>query len=148
VRYAAHLYRALKKPLLVSGGSHRGNPTTEARLMKEVLQAEFQTPVQWSEESSTNTLENARGSFHVLGPVGIKRIYLVTHAWHMPRARYAFERAGFTVIPAATAYASRSTSPGSALDFVPSAQALLQTSWFFHEVIGLGWYHLRLAVGG
>ena len=148
LRYGAHLYRTLKKPVLVTGGSYLGSPTPEARLMKQVLQSEFQVPVQWTEEASSNTLENARGSLLVLKPAGVQRIYLVTHAWHMPRARFAFERAGFTVIPAATAHTSRSaTNTTLALDFLPSAQALLQTSWFFHEVIGLGWYHLRLAVG-
>ena len=55
--------------------------------MKQVLEREFQVPVTWVEETSRNTLENARGSFQVLGAAGIRRVYLVTHAWHMPRAR-------------------------------------------------------------
>ena len=113
--------------------------------MKQVLEREFQVPVTWVEETSKNTLENARASLHVLGPAGIKRIYLVTHAWHMPRARYAFETAGFSVIPAPTGYAIV-PRPG-VLSFMPNAQALLHSSWFFHEVLGIGWYHLRVALG-
>jgi uncharacterized SAM-binding protein YcdF (DUF218 family) len=113
--------------------------------MRQVLQDEFRVPVQWIEERSSNTLESARGSFHVLTGAGIKRIYLVTHAWHMPRARYAFESMGFTVIPAPTGYTTR--LPATALDFMPNAQALLNSSWFFHEAIGIGWYHLRVAIG-
>jgi uncharacterized SAM-binding protein YcdF (DUF218 family) len=144
VRYAAHLYRSLKKPILTSGGSHKGGPTPEARVMKQVLQHEFQVPVQWSDETSSNTLENARASYRVLSAAGIKHIYLVTHAWHMARARFAFESTGFTVIPAPTAYASRALSM---LHFLPNAQALLHSAWFFHEAIGLGWYHLRIAIG-
>ena len=31
------------------------------------------------------------------------------------------------------------------LDFMPTAQALFNSSRFFHEAIGLGWYHLRIA---
>ena len=145
VRYAAVLYRAVKKPLLVSGGSTKGYPTAEARLMRDVLQREFQVPVTWIEEASPNTLENARASYQMLNADGIKRIYLVTHAWHMARARFAFESTGLTVIPAPTGHATRYAH--SLLHFLPSAPALLNSSWFFHEVIGLGWYHLRIAVG-
>jgi uncharacterized SAM-binding protein YcdF (DUF218 family) len=145
LRYGAKLHRTLKKPVLVAGGSHRGGSSPEARSMRQVLQDEFRVPVQWIEERSSNTLENARGSFHELNGAGIKRIYLVTHAWHMPRARYAFESMGFTVIPAPTGYTTR--LPATALDFIPNAQALLNSSWFFHEVIGIGWYHLRVAIG-
>jgi uncharacterized SAM-binding protein YcdF (DUF218 family) len=145
VRYAAYLHRALRAPVLTSGGALSRNDISEAQAMKQVLEREFQVPVTWVEETSKNTLENARGSLHVLGPAGIKRIYLVTHAWHMPRARYAFEAAGFSVIPAPTGYAMV-PSP-AVLTFMPSAQALFNSSTFFHEVIGIGWYHLRVALG-
>jgi uncharacterized SAM-binding protein YcdF (DUF218 family) len=146
VRYAAHLYRALKKPVLVSGGSHRGSPTPEARAMKQVLEKELQTPVQWVEENSSTTLENARATSALLHAAGIKHIYLVTHAWHMPRAKLAFEAAGFSLIPAPTGYASR-RSELTLLDFLPDARAVLNSTLFFHEAIGLGWYHLRIALG-
>ena len=145
VRYAAHLHRALRTPVLTSGGVPSRSHIPEAHAMKQVLEREFQVPVTWVEETSKNTLENARGTQHVLGPAGIKRIYLVTHAWHMPRARYAFEAAGFSVIPAPTGYAI--VPPPDVLSFMPSAQALLHSSWFFHEMIGIGWYHLRVALG-
>ena len=145
LRYGATLHRALRKPILVSGGYHRGGSGSEAKAMKQVLQGEFQVPVQWTEDASSNTLANARGSSGVLGGAGITRIYLVTHAWHMPRARYAFESVGFSVIPAPTAYTTR--PPVSVFDFMPSGQALFHSSWFFHEAIGIGWYHLRIALG-
>lgn len=145
LRYAAHLHRALGKPILVTGGAPLGNSTSEAEQMKQVLAREFQVPVQWSEQRSNNTLESARLSNRLLRPAHIRRIYLVTHAWHMPRAKLAFERAGFEVIPASTAYSTKRKT--LAVDFLPNAQALSRSSTFFHEVIGLGWYHLRIAIG-
>jgi uncharacterized SAM-binding protein YcdF (DUF218 family) len=145
LRYGAALHRALKKPILVSGGPHHGGSGSEAKAMRQILQEEFRVPVQWSDDASSNTLANARGSAGVLGKAGIKRIYLVTHAWHMPRARYAFESAGFSVIPAPTGYTTR--PPVSAFEFIPAGQAFLNSSWFFHEVLGTGWYHLRIALG-
>ena len=144
-RYAALLHRALKKPILASGGAPEGHPMSEAGLMKQVLQREFLVPVAWIEEVSRNTLENGRASYHILNAAGIRRVYLVTHALHMRRARLAFETAGFEVIPAPTNYVTRFRM--TVLDFVPTARSLLDSSRFFHEAIGLGWYHLRIAIG-
>lgn len=145
LRYAAHLYRLLEIPVLAAGGRPSERHPPESAAMKQVLEREFQVPVTWVEETSGTTLENARGSFQVLGAAGVRRIYLVTHAWHMPRARYAFESAGFDVIPAPTGYAT--PHPFNVSAFMPTAVALLNSFWFFHEVIGLGWYHLRVAIG-
>jgi uncharacterized SAM-binding protein YcdF (DUF218 family) len=144
-RYTALLHRALKKPILASAGAPEGNAASEAQLMKEVLQREFHVPVAWIEEASRNTLESGRASYRILDAAGIRRVYLVTHAWHMQRSRLAFEAAGFEVIPAPTSYATRFRTTG--IHFVPRAQALLESSHFFHEAIGLGWYHLRIAIG-
>jgi len=144
LRYGAHLYRALKKPLLVTGGTVLGN-VPEAVAMKSVLEQEFQAPVQWVEQNSRNTMENARLSSGVLKSTGIRRIYLITHAWHMPRAQLAFRQHGFDVIPAGTGYATRFQL--TLLDFLPNASALHDSSLVFHEVIGIGWYHLRILAG-
>jgi len=145
LHYAAHLHRELKKPILVTGGAPLGNAGSEAEMMARVLVDEFRIPVQWLEKQSRNTLENARLTWRMLEPGGIRRIYLVTNAWHLPRARFAFERAGFSVIPAPTGYTTRLGV--TVVDFMPTASALSGSSWFFHELIGIGWYHLRLLLG-
>ena len=144
LRYGAHLHRALGKPVLVTGGAVSGH-RPEAAAMKAVLENEFQTPVRWTEQRSRNTLENARLSYSILSAAGIRRIYLVTHAWHMPRAILAFEHLGFEVIPAPTGYSRRLKL--TLLDYLPNASALLDSNLFFHEVIGIGWYHLRILLG-
>ena len=113
--------------------------------MKEVLQQDFRITVQWIEEGSRNTFENARLSAALLKPAGIQRIYLVTHAWHMRRARIAFEHAGFAVIPAPTEFATRFEL--TLIDFLPDAGALRNSGVFFREGVGIGWYYLRSLVG-
>jgi uncharacterized SAM-binding protein YcdF (DUF218 family) len=145
LRYAAHLHRELGMPILTTGGAPLGNAGSEAELMQQVLERDFRVPVKWIETQSRNTLENARYTHRLLSAVGVRRIYLVTNAWHMPRARFVFERAGFTVIPAATAYTTRFDT--TVVDFLPNASALTSMSWLFHELIGMGWYHLRLFLG-
>lgn len=141
LRYAAKLYRETGKPILTTGGSPLGNSTSEAEQMKQVLEREFNVPVRWAEGASDNTLENARLSMQVLKQDGIRRIYLVTHAWHMPRAVQAFQAAGFQVVPAPTAYTTRYRI--DLLAFIPSASALLDSRIFLHELIGMFWYRLK-----
>ncbi len=140
LRYAARLQRETGKPVLTTGGKPLGNELSEARQMQEVLEQDFKVPVQWTENDSTNTLENARFSYRILAPLGIRRIYLVTHAWHMPRAAQVFRSAGFEVVPAPTAY---TTGSKTLLSFVPNADALQTSQRFLHELIGLAWYRLK-----
>jgi uncharacterized SAM-binding protein YcdF (DUF218 family) len=141
LRYAARLHRATGKPVLVSGGDPREFGIAEAALMKQTLNDDFGVPVEWTESLSRTTLENAQLTRKILEPQSIRSIYLVTHAWHMPRARLAFEHAGFSVIPAATEYAV--SPPLTFLDFVPKASALRDSSRFFHEILGIAWYRLK-----
>lgn len=142
LRFAARLQRSLGKPVLVTGGSPEGSPITEARVMQSVLIDDFKVPVTWIEEQSRTTLESARQSRVILSAAGLQTIYLVTHAWHMPRARLAFEDAGFNVIPAATGYTTRFRL--TALNFLPQAQALLDSSRYFRELIGISWYRMQI----
>lgn len=146
LRYAAHLHRRTGLPVLVSGGSPEGSTQSEAELMQRALQNEFSVPVRWVEGHSANTLENARLSYHILAAENIRTIRLVTHAWHMPRAQLVFEAAGFRVIPDATGYTTRYRL--TILDFLPNARALRDSALFFHEIIGIVWYRLRLILRG
>lgn len=136
LRYAAVIQRKTGKPLLVSGGSVSGDTSAEAVQIAAILTDELGVPVRWMETSSRDTLTNALESWRILAPQGIKTIYLVTHAWHMPRARLAFEHAGFEVIAAPTGFARGKDEPPIALDFLPRAAALVNSYYFFHEVIG------------
>lgn len=142
LRYAARLQRISGHPVLVSGGNPDGGAIVEALAMKKTLEQEFAVPVRWMEGGSDNTLQNARHSYRLLRSEGIQTIHLVTHAWHMPRARLAFEQSGFRVMPAPTAHTTG--GPMTLLDFLPDARALHASSLFFHEMIGMFWYRLRL----
>jgi len=141
LRYAAKLQRETGKPILVTGGTPLGNTLPEAEQMKSVLQDEFKVPVRWTEDRSNNTLENALYSYALLQKAGIKRIYLVTHAWHMRRATMVFRQVGFEVVPAPTAWTTRYKL--DLLAFIPRAEALRDSAIFSHEIIGLIWYRIK-----
>ena len=144
LRYAAYLHRRTGKPILVSGGSPEGASVSEAKVMKDVLENEFHTPVTWAESVSNTTFENARDSRAMLAPLGINRIYLVTHAFHMRRAQSVFTAAGFEVVPAPTRFTT--VFRLTLLDFIPQAGALRNSAFAFHEIIGLAWYWLKSMV--
>ena len=133
-RYAAHLQRQSKLPMLVAGGAPDGG-RPEGDALKETLTRDFNATVTWVDSRSADTGENASESALLLKKAGISRIALVTHAWHMPRAIALFERQGLTVIPAPTGF----TTPSSSLLFqaLPSTTALDKSRLCLHEWLGL-----------
>jgi len=141
LRYGARLQRETGKPILVTGGKPLGNQLSEAQQMRASLEQDFRVPVRWIEDASDNTFENARYSFQTLQKAGIKKIYLVTHAWHMPRSADVFRRAGFEVVEAPTAFTTRYRV--DLMAFLPRAESLRDSKIFVHEVIGLLWYQIK-----
>ena len=108
--------------------------------MQETLLRDFNMQPRWMETNSRTTHENAVFSASTLKANGVNTIYLVTHAWHMPRAKAAFEAAGITVIPAPTRFV---TAPvGELKEFLPTFGGLQNSYYAFHEWIGLAWYSL------
>ena len=99
-RYAARLAKASGLPVLTTGGLHYGTPPSEAQLMAVSMQQDFGVGVRWKEERSRTTWENAQMSAEILLPQGIKRVVVVTQAWHMPRAVWSFKKAGLEVVSA------------------------------------------------
>ncbi|CAN0508566.1 unnamed protein product, partial [Phaeothamnion confervicola] len=142
IRWGARLQRLSGLPIMVSGGKPYATDASEAAQMKAALNQDFQANVKWLEEQSLNTMESARNARLQLAQARIDRIILVTHALHMRRARLAFEQAGFRVVEAATGFST--LHPPGILNFLPSAQGLELSQACFREILGLGWYHLRL----
>lgn len=147
VRYGVWLARRALLPVLVTGGlgddSGAQNILSEAQLMKQVIETEYALPVRWVEKQSHTTYENAQYSAQILKAENITSIYLVTHAFHMKRSIRSFEKFGFTVVPAPTAFNSSSKRSITLRSFLPSAKALNRTAQVFHEWVGMLWYLLR-----
>lgn len=143
LRYGARLARHTGLPILVSGGRPFGEAKPEAALMATVLREDFNVPVRWEEDHSRTTWENAVDTRKRLAGTGIRRIYLVTQARHMPRAVLAFRAQGFRVIPAPTGFTTRDLHTPWLLDLLPQARALNNTSATAWEALGLLWYQLN-----
>ncbi|MGK2951065.1 MAG: YdcF family protein [Thiobacillus sp.] len=141
LRYAAHLHRASGLPMLVSGGKPSGGVLAEGRIMQHILNSEYGISPRWVEDASLTTWDNARLSAALLQASGVRRIVLVTHAWHLRRAVPLFESQGFHVIPAGLQFSS--TRIDSLFDLIPTPNGLGDSTFALHEWLGILWYKLR-----
>ena len=115
--------------------------------MQQALLNDFQVTEVWLEDESRTTAENAFFTQALLEKKGIHHVYLVTHAWHMPRAVRIFEQAGLAVTPAPSMFSSAESGDAALLDWLPSAGALKKACLALHEKLGLWWYQVRHRTG-
>jgi uncharacterized SAM-binding protein YcdF (DUF218 family) len=150
IRYAAWLHRRTGLPVYVSGGAGEKAP---GPAMVQTLEDEFSVPVAGLERDSRTTWENATLTEPMLRADGIRRVLLVTQAWHMPRAVEAFQRAGVEVVPAPTGFVNRPVDRSGQTwrdqykDWLPQAQAFQISYYAIHEWLGRVYYDLRALLG-
>lgn len=140
VRYGAKLARQSALPVLVTGGAPDGGGRAEGDLMRAVLQDELGVAVRWVDNTSANTRANARFTAARLLPQNLRRVVLVTDAWHSARAGAEFERHGLQVIHAPTGLAG--ARPFSPYQLVPNVESLRFVHIALREWVGAIWYRL------
>ncbi|MHB1094429.1 YdcF family protein [Thiobacillus sp.] len=141
LRYAVFLHRSSGLPILVTGGKPGGGTLAEGRIMQQVLQSEYGIAPRWVEDAALTTWDNARLSARLLRDSGIRRIVLITHAWHLRRAVPLFKAQGLDVAPAGIQFSS--TRLDSVLDVIPTPAGLRDSTFALHEWLGILWYKLR-----
>jgi uncharacterized SAM-binding protein YcdF (DUF218 family) len=144
LRYGALLAKRFDLPLLVTGGRPKDATRPEAAVMAEILEREFTVKVRWQEGESRNTAENASKSAAILRDAGVRRIVLVTQAFHMPRAVRLFRAAGLEVVPAPTQFKTAANSSLGPLDLLPQSNALRNSYFALHEWLGIAWLALTV----
>jgi uncharacterized SAM-binding protein YcdF (DUF218 family) len=140
-RYAARLAKASGLPVLTSGGLHYGTPPSEAQLMADSMREDFGVAVRWQEGQSRTTWENAQMTAQVLLPEGIKRVVVVTHAAHMPRAVWSFKKSGFEVVPAPVGFLGGSSDEPLG-GWMPEFKAIWRSGQLLNEAVGQVAYSL------
>lgn len=142
LRYGIWLGRETGIPVAFSGGLGWAAPEdvkTEAQVASQIAAQEFGRPLKWLEDRSRDTRENAAFTIALLKPLGIKRLVLVTHGWHMPRALRAFEEAagkdsGIEIEAAPMGLARNVESP--ALTWIPSTHGMTEVRNIVRELYG------------
>ena len=92
-------------------------------------------------ENVENTDQEAKAVGKLLNKTSPK-IILVTSAFHMPRAQKVFEAVGINIEPFAVDFLS-GADKYTIMNFIPSAGALNQTSFFIIELICRLYYNLK-----
>jgi uncharacterized SAM-binding protein YcdF (DUF218 family) len=146
LRYGVWLSRRAGLPLAVTGGALEAGATPLAQLAARVLEEEYGMQPLAAEAQSETTWENAYFTARLLAPLGIRRVALVTSAFHLDRARYAFERAGFEVVGAPTGMYGEEDDSTALTDWLPSTGALGMSYLTLHEHLGGLWYRYREAL--
>ena len=146
------LFKAGKSPLLVfTGGAAPWEPNAapEGDLLAQYAKAMGVPDEQIVKTPRvTNTAEEAQAVATLLrgrlsGPTwrgGPPRVLLVTSAFHMPRARGLFERAGMSVIPFPVDFKVSAGRTVTLLDLLPTAGALRGTEMALREGYGRLFY--------
>ena len=146
IDYGLALHRMTGLPIVLSGGSVRGDTRPLAELGVDWLQGRAGVTPLAVENGSRDTWENAQRSAEALRRLGIERVLLVTHAFHMPRAMLSADAADLDAVPAPFAFEhdpSPTPPPISPIDWLPHPGRLGLSYLMLHEMSGLFWYRLN-----
>ena len=142
LRYGLWLGRETGVPVMFSGGvgwaQVGSTPAPEAQIAARIAAQDFGRPLKWTEERSRDTRENAIYSLTLLKEQGIRRVLVVTHQTHMPRAMRAFEQAaqGSGIAFEAAPVDVLNTPVTHWSSWMPSEGGLVQVRQVLHEFFG------------
>jgi uncharacterized SAM-binding protein YcdF (DUF218 family) len=141
---AAWLYKkGFIKKIIVTGGQNgftNEDDFVEAEFVASNLK-DLGIPASdiYVEGNSRNTIENAEYSYKILDSLGLKKnkVVLITSAFHMPRAKETFEKAGFNIRPYPCAFSILPSSVRFGVDsIIPAAWAFDAWGGFLKEMVG------------
>jgi len=140
IRFGAYLHRKTNLPILVTGGGFHAT-FTEAEMMKKVLEEEFHAHVDFVEDRSDNTVENAKFSYEILKKNNIKSIFLVSSSWHLKRAELMFQEYApdIKTIPIADFFYASKKFTFDREDYLFSLATPYYQKRFYGEVFRLLW---------
>lgn len=141
--HGAMLYKEKAAPVVIVSGGVKVSGKTEAELMADILE-KWGVPAEdiLLESRSWNTYQNGEYSKKLMQKHKIKKVLLVTSAYHMKRAKAVFEAQGVMVIPMATDYqvVQKEVVIG---DVFPDVESLDQTTGAIREYIAWLYYSIR-----
>lgn len=142
-QHALWLYQSWRElPILVTGGSG-SEPLPEgsvARVMANFLEANgVASGDLWLEEKASSTYENALFSAEILREHDVKKVIVVTQAFHMRRAELCFLNQGIEVVPAPCDFRTCETKVQWQF-FLLGNSAIRHCEEVLHEWVGLVWY--------
>ena len=145
---AYRLHVALRKPIIVTGGTAFGRKPGWSDISKKILvRLGVKETLIVTEAMSRDTEENARFVRDICRKRNWKRIALVTSACHMRRAMILFNGFFTEIVPFPTDYKCGRARYGYG-SFLPDASNLGATSAALKEYLGITYYKLTLRLSG
>ena len=129
---------------VIISGTNPLQPETnnEARIIETFLIERGMDPVNLTvEDKSRNTLENAVNAQKLIGQ---ETFFLITSAYHLPRAMWVFRAAGENPIAIPTDPKIK-FGRYNLFDWLPSAKNIEKVDLAAHEYFGIIYYRLKLA---
>jgi uncharacterized SAM-binding protein YcdF (DUF218 family) len=156
VIYAAQLYKRGKAPFIITSGGRigwRDDGAPESSDMAKVLTQDLGVPITAiiEEPNSLNTYENAVNVQKIMVDRQIKKVLLVTSAFHMPRSLRIFRKLKMDVIPAPSDYLASQlaldephrTWEAATLSAIPDSERLEHFTTALKEYIGTWIYTVK-----
>lgn len=136
------LYHKLKRPIIVTGGgANDGTDAAVATIAKRFLMdlgvPDHQIII---EDRARDTAQNARLTTAICRQRGYTQPILLTAAYHLKRARMAFDAAGIQVTPFPAYFLGSRDTPTTWRHLLPRSGALHASATALHEYVGLLYY--------
>ncbi len=141
---AVRLHKQLGLPIIVSGGGMIDDgAVAEASVVKRFL-VDLGVPEQViiEEDRARDTAQNARLTAAICRQQGFSRPILLTAAYHLKRARKAFDATGMKVTAFPAYFLGSVNLPYTWRHLLPRAGALYTCANALHEYLGLFYYRL------
>lgn len=141
---AVRLYKRLGLPIIVTGGRVFGDgAVSEAPVVKRFL-VDLGVPesIITEEDRARNTAQNARLTAAICHQQGYSRPILLTAAYHLKRARMAFDATGMTVTPFPAYFLGSGDHAYTWYHLLPRAAALYTSANALYEYIGGLYYRM------
>lgn len=132
------IVRRDKARLLLFTGDTRGSEGTA--LQREALERGVPRERTAVIGAVGNTADEAAQLKKFAAQHGLKRVVLVTSAWHLPRAMRQFKVAGVELVPFPVDYRGLSNRLLPYLDWIPTAGSLQKTEMALRECYGMAFY--------
>lgn len=142
---AAELYHAgTPCPVIVTGGTLKPESYPPVAPYMRDLLVKMGVPADQviSEDQARTTFESARLVKPMLADRGVRKVVLVTEAYHMARSVATFRKQGIDVAPGACHHFA-TVFRWELGSFVPNPGAARVGMYALHEWLGLAWYRLR-----
>ncbi|MCX7965926.1 MAG: YdcF family protein [Syntrophorhabdaceae bacterium] len=139
---AYRLYRMERKPIILSGGRVYGKKPEAEVAKRFLISLGVSEKDIITEENSKDTYENAQLVKEILSKKGLKRIVLITSAFHMKRSEQLFKKHFSFVLPYPTGYRT-SRSDYTIMSYMPHGENIAFVAYSVKEYLGILFYRLK-----